>query len=278
MWTCDHSDTTHHLLTEATHSTELTEHGGIAPVHGLWWGQRGLLGALRGGGWGYRWLLSGCSRRGDGPDGFGRWRGRGRGVLGRGMVGRGARCTLAARVRGRAHEPFWRHDAWLFRRQRFTQGVPKGFWVRDIMAVWLYIRKKQTQHHEDLLYNKSTQYSSFFSYYWISDISLWNTLNMVINVSDQRLGNEPFSAAQPLKALSVIALVWELHYLGISCEDKQSRRLQLPPKTNLPLCHPTAPLKPPHAAAPTPFLKATALKFRVIYLQMSFYHCVVIQP
>lgn len=55
--------------------------------------------------------------------------------------------------------------------------------------------------------------------------------------------------------------------------------MQLPPKTNLPLCHPTASLKkPPRAAAPTPFLKATAQKFRVIYLQMSFYHCAVIQP
>lgn len=126
---------------------------------------------------------------------------------------------------------------------------------------------------------KAHTISFIFSYYWISDISLWNTLYMVINVSVQGLGNEPFSAAQQLKALSAIALVWELHYLGISCEDKQSRRLQLPPKTNLPLCHPTASLKkPPRAAAPTPFLKATAQKFRVIYLQMSFYHCAVIQP
>lgn len=72
---------------------------------------------------------------------------------------------------------------------------------------------------------------------------------MAINISVRELSCEPFSAASPLKVLSVVALVWGLHYLGISCEDKQSRRLQLPPKTHNPppFAHPT-----PHTAAPTP--------------------------
>lgn len=70
---------------------------------------------------------------------------------------------------------------------------------------------------------------------------------MVINVSVQYFSSGPFSAASPSEVLSVIALVWELHYQRISCEDKQSRRLQLPPKTHLPLS------TPPHPrAAPTP--------------------------
>lgn len=55
------------------YSSELTEHGGVAPVHRLGWGQRGLLGALSGdAARGERRLLSGHARGGHGPDRFGR--------------------------------------------------------------------------------------------------------------------------------------------------------------------------------------------------------------
>jgi len=119
------------------YEAEPTLHGGIAPVHRLGWGHRGLLGAMRGGGRGdTRGLLSGRARRGDGPNRFRRHsRGRGgRAVLVRVVVGWGARRTLAARFRGGCHQPFWRHDG-LFRRQRFTQSVPQGVWVRNKVAV-----------------------------------------------------------------------------------------------------------------------------------------------
>lgn len=53
------------------------------------------------------------------------------------------------------------------------------------------------------------------------------------------------------------------------------------PKTHLPQPIPF-PSSSPHAAAtaaaPTPFLKAAALKYIVVYLQMNLYHLDVMQP
>lgn len=104
----------------------------------------------------------------------------------------------------------------------------------------------KTQYHEDMLLNKGTHnilhgrhLKSLILSFLI--IELVMSLYVAISVSVQGLNNEPFSAASPLKVLSMIALVWELHYLGISREDKQSRRLQLPPNTHLPLPIPQQP-------------------------------------
>lgn len=128
-------------LKKNTHySAELTQHSSVGPGHRLGWRQRGLFGGLRGGGWDCRWrLLSGHTRRGGGSNRFGGCSrgGGGRAVLSGGVVGWGARRTLAARFRSGGHQPLWRYDR-LFRWQRFTKRVPQGFRVRDKMAVWLY--------------------------------------------------------------------------------------------------------------------------------------------
>lgn len=92
------------------------------------------------------------------------------------------------------------------------------------------------------------------------------------------------SAAAPPHAIPVVALVWQLHYLGISCECKQCRRLQLPQKNPPPSTHPTL-LHPRAAAAAAPTLllllprhsSNSALKNWVVYLQMNFYHLYIIQ-
>lgn len=117
----------------------LTEHGSVAPVDGLGWGQRRLLGALRAGGRGQRRRLGGGAGRGHGADRF-PCRRRRRGELAARVVGWSARGRLGAGVGARRHQPLGGHDG-LFGRQGFTQGVPQGVRVGHKVAVGLCCQK-----------------------------------------------------------------------------------------------------------------------------------------
>lgn len=71
----------------------------------------------------------------------------------------------------------------------------------------------KTQYHEEMLYNKSTHnivHGRHFNFYLVIELVICHckiSHYININVSTQGLSNDPFSAASPLKALSVIALV-----------------------------------------------------------------------
>lgn len=84
---------------------------------------------------------------------------------------------------------------------------------------------------------------------WMSDSV--KTQYKYWNVLESGPAQQSLSAASPLK---VKALVWGVHYLRISCVDKQSRKQQLPPKAHLSVAQREPVLLPHH-------FKAPALKF-----------------